>query len=829
MKRIALLCAMLFTIYTAFAQKPIKGKVFDKTTNAPLSGATVTFAGKGGTTTDKNGEFTVDCSKTHRITISFVGYEPYSIDIKNCQDVNIALTSNSQYMDNVEIAAISGQNKSIIYQPAAISKLSPLELKRGQGVFLDDAIQTSVPGVLMNRRSVSGGQQFNIRGYGNGSRGTRGVSSNFDGQGYKVYLNNIPVTDAEGITTLDDIDYGALGNVEIIKGPAGTLYGQAISGVVNLKIMTPERGKTSLTQQTMFGNYGLRRYTTIFQAGTERGGFLLSYGKQNSDGFSVHNASHKDFVNFVGDFKPNEKQTVSFFIGYTDSYDQRLGELTIAQWNSKDYSGNIEYIKRNAHSHVSTFRAGLAHTYNFNKTISNTTSLFGTGFRSDASSAGGWTDKLAVNYGFRTSFETRFKMGARSTITGVTGVEVQRQDAQSFGYAMKKNPTDTASVWVMGRPYWIVDTANSNNAFVTTPTSYFTEWTMALPEDITISAGIGVSRQSIILDDRFNSRLVTATRPVHFDTVYKRMVSPHLAINKVFNKNISVYASYSVGYKAPVSSYFFITTPQIGSSPNPAALPTGRVNGVLKPEKGSQFEIGSKGTIINDRLVYQLALFALTFSDKMTAVAVPVPATPPTATAYSYMVNGAKQDHKGLELSLKYAVVKNSKAFNNITPFVNVAFSDFKYGDNFILKSGTNASNTTANNIDTLNYSGLNVFGTPKVTAAFGIDLMMNNGVYFNISDVYRDGVNIGFERLTQNPETWALRTASSYSLLNGKIGFRRSITNHWEIDAFFGVNNINGARYPIMIFVNQIPDAYIPAPTNAVVYGGLNLKFNFK
>jgi iron complex outermembrane receptor protein len=70
----------------------------------------------------------------------------------------------------------------------------------------------------MNRRTVSGGQQFNIRGYGNGSRGTRGISSNFDGQGYKVYLNDIPITDAEGNTTLDDIDYASIDNAEIVKG-----------------------------------------------------------------------------------------------------------------------------------------------------------------------------------------------------------------------------------------------------------------------------------------------------------------------------------------------------------------------------------------------------------------------------------------------------------------------------------------------------------------------------------------------------------------------------------------------------------------------------------
>jgi len=30
------------------------------------------------------------------------------------------------------------------------------------------------------------------------------------------------------------------------------------------------------------------------------------------------------------------------------------------------------------------------------------------------------------------------------------------------------------------------------------------------------------------------------------------------------------------------------------------------------------------------------------------------------------------------------------------------------------------------------------------------------------------------------------------------------------------------------MIFVNQLPDAYLPAPKNTLFFGGLNLKYNF-
>src|SRR6185437_16719139 len=154
------------------------------------------------------------------------------------------------------------------------------------------------PGVTLQRRAVSSGQQFNIRGYGGGSGGTGRISSNFDGQGYKVYLNGIPITDAEGITLLDDIDFGSVGNVEVTKGPSGTLYGLAIAGVVNLKTIRPEKNKTSIGQDVLIGSYGLQRYTTHLEIGKENLSFLVNYGHQKTDGYLLHNASHKDFINF---------------------------------------------------------------------------------------------------------------------------------------------------------------------------------------------------------------------------------------------------------------------------------------------------------------------------------------------------------------------------------------------------------------------------------------------------------------------------------------------------------------------------------------------------
>lgn len=807
----------LFTIFICcifsgtFAQKTTKGKVYDAVSNHALKGASVTVAGKGGTSTNKDGMFTMSCNGLSTITVSFVGYQTIQYKIADCdEEINIGLTPVINSLDQVEISATSNSNKSLLYQPSSITKLSPVELKRNTGLFLDDAINSNVPGVTMNRRAVSSGQQFNIRGYGNGSRGTRGVSSNFDGQGYKVYLNGIPVTDAEGITTLDDIDFGSIGNVEVTKGPAGTLYGLAIAGAVNLSSVKPEAGKTSLSQEVLLGNYGLQRYSTSFQMATERASLLLNYGRQKSDGFTIHNDSHKDFVNMVGSFQPNATQNIHAYFGYSNSYDERSGELTLTQYANEDYTGNIDYIKRNAHSNVYTVRAGLGHSYIFNNHISNSTSIFATAFNSNASSAGGWTDKASTNLGLRSTFDTKFDVGANMKLSGITGVETQRQNASTIGYTMIKNPLDTATVWTYGNPYyWIIGAGTSNIYTTTATTSLFTEWTLSLPKDLSLTAGIGWSNMKIGLDDRFYNAAQPNKRR-QFDTTYNGMFAPHVAINKVFNSHISAYASYNRGYKAPVSSFFYI--PSIGTTFN------GALNSGLKPEVGDQFEIGTKGELLQKKLVYQLAFFNTVFSDKFTTVAVPNPGN--TVTLYSYVVNGGKQDHKGIEALLKYTAYQSDNGFfKAIMPFANLTYSDFKYKDYRFQTVGKTVSTPLKDSAFTTDYSNQPVAGVAKWVANAGVDIMSNMGLYANLTYMYKDGFSITSD---------GKNTTESYNLLNAKLGFQHSLSKHFDINMAFGVSNITGTKYPIMVFVNQLPDAFIVAPRDANYFGSVNLKYSF-
>lgn len=708
------------------------------------------------------------------------------------QNTSDTTKKTSIELTEIEITTIS--SKSLLKQPASITKLSNVELKRGNGLFLDDAINANAPGVFMQRRTLSAGQQFNIRGYGNGVRGTNGISSNFDGQGYKVYLNGIPITDAEGITLMDDIDFNSVGQVDVLKGPSGSLYGLAIAGVVNLKTTPAPKGKTSIGQDALFGSYGLRRLTTHISAGTENASVMINYGRQDYDGFIDHTKSSKDFVNVLGDFQPNHKQHVSAYVGYSNSYDERQGELTIGQYDTLNYSGNPAYIKNNAHSNVISFRAGVNHNYKFSKYINNSLTVFGSGLNSNVSSAGGWTDKSPINYGARTAFNFDISLSETFKLEGTLGGEYQKQIAQVIGYAMVANPNNPDP-----NAYNIIGAMRSNQAYRTETSSLFTEWTLSMPKDFYFTAGVGLSTMLIDLSDRVY--VAGNTKPYNYSKGYDNMFSPKIAINKIFIKQISVYASYNKGYKAPVSSYFFIPT-------------TGQVNKDLKPEIGDQFEIGTKGDLLKNKLHFELALFNIKYANKMTAKAVPLD-PPAVGTAYSYIVNSGGQNNNGVEFLLKYKVIDSETGFIKlVSPFVNFCYSDFRYvGYTFETLSTDKKSAVVTD------YSGNAVAGVAPITANGGIDINTKIGIYGNVNYQYRDAMPFTSDGLNKT---------KAYGILNAKLGYHAILIKHIDLDVYFGATNITSTQYAYMVFVNQLPDAYMPAPNKINYFGGLSLKYIF-
>jgi iron complex outermembrane recepter protein len=210
----------------------------------------------------------------------------------------------------------------------------------------------------------------------------------------------------------------------------------------------------------------------------------------------------------------------------------------------------------------------------------------------------------------------------------------------------------------------------------------------------------------------------------------------------------------------------------------------------------------------------------------MTAIAVPNPNDVSGGTLYTIMANGGSQNHKGLEALLKYTAYQSETGIlKSLKPFGNFTYSDFKY-ENFNIASTVKRAvpNQTKDSAVITDYSGYNVAGIPKITVNVGLDFQIKYGFYGNITYAYRDAMTITSNGLVAGIPY----KAPAYSLLNAKIGFQHSFGNHFDLDVFAGANNITSTQYPIKIFVNQLPDAFVPGPAKANFYGGVNFKYNF-
>lgn len=679
--------------------------------------------------------------------------------------------------EEIEVRGERLRRAPILNQAQAIGIVTRQDLKRNDGLFLEDAINL-VPGVRMESRSLSGGQRITIRGYGNGT--------NFNGTGYKAYLNNIPITDAEGNTILDDVDISTLGRVAVIKGPASSLYGTGIGGVIRMFTLRPEPQATRFTQELVGGTQTLIRTNSRVESAGDNSSVLLNYGYQHSDGYRIHNESRKNYALLSAEVQPSAKQSLSFYGAFNRSYEQLAGQLTEEQFNAKQNVAEAAYLGNDAHVAIDSIRLGATHSYEFHPAVNNITSAYASGYQLDQPFAGGRSDNLAINFGGRTEFNLAFGQPGLG-LNGVVGTEVQ----QTHSFKKSYNMNDGVLGGIRGDLQVIALQSNT-----------FMQWDLLLPYDFTLTAGASLNFVHYSIRDR----LVTLPPvPPHADQSgvkdFTPVVTPRVALLKTFGTQLSLYGQVSQGYSPPSS----------GSAVIPQ---TGQVNTNLKPERGTLYEVGAKGLLLQGRFAYELALFELHVQDKLTSQAV----TSDTGSVlYTVTTNAGTQDNRGIELALRYNLIQDKTGpVSLIQPFASYTFSAFRY-DNF---------KTVSNTGEVFDYSGKKVVGVPANVLNLGLDFALRSGFY-----VYSTFQFVDSMPLTYDNQHWA----QSYSLLSAKLGYRTELGGHFRLDAYAGGNNLLGNLYYTMVFLNASytsptgpisPNVYLNGSYKPTFYGGVNLSY---
>lgn len=164
----------------------------------------------------------------------------------------------------LEVRVLGGPSRT--GRAAAVTVVGGRELTRGRpGVYLEEALR-ALPGLqIQNRFNLASGERVIIRGFG--------ARAQFGIRGVKVLVDGIPATLPDGQTALDHVDPAALRQVELLRGPSSTLYGNAAGGVLHLRGLGLSEG-SEVAASFAAGSFGLR--SAAVQAGGHGGPGELS-------------------------------------------------------------------------------------------------------------------------------------------------------------------------------------------------------------------------------------------------------------------------------------------------------------------------------------------------------------------------------------------------------------------------------------------------------------------------------------------------------------------------------------------------------------------------
>nr|WP_255449851.1 MULTISPECIES: TonB-dependent receptor [Myxococcaceae] len=535
----------------------------------------------------------------------------------------------------------------------------------------------------------------------------------------------------------------------------------------------------------MGGNLGLLRTNTRVEHGSGNASLLLNYGHQRADGYRVHSDSAKDNVLVTGNLRASSRQEISVVGSFNRSEDKLAGQLTSEQFNNEENVAEAAYLANDAYVRIDSVRFGVTHRYDVSSWLRNTSTVYATGYQLAQPFAAGRTDNMAVNLGARTEFALSFAPGGHA-IHGVIGAEVQQTNAFKKSYALANGQLGAL------RGDLQVTSLQSNPVF--------TEWQVELPAEFALTAGASVNLVRYHIRDNFP---VGPTHPSQSGIKeFSPVVTPRVALMRTFDPGFTVYAQVSEGYTPPASSSVVIAQ-------------EGRVNTDLRPERGTLFEVGTKGILLSDRLSYEAAVFDMRVKDKLTPEAV---TDAGGKVLYSITTNAGQQTNRGLELASRYAVVRDPDAvLSSVEPWVSWTLSRFRYTD---FKANANDA------VNPADYSGNRVAGVPTYLVNAGVDLATRWGVYLNTT----------FQRVDRMPLTYDnAHYADGYSLVGAKLGYRADLPKKFHIDAAAGSNNILGARYYTMAFLNANygtptspadPNVYLPGSYKPTYYGGVTLSY---
>lgn len=618
----------LMLIHLAVAQNSVTGKVFDNITKEPLIGVIVFVPGTTtGTTTGLNGNFTITAEqRPDSIEVRYVGYRTEKLKVDSSKSINIPLASSLTNMQEVIVSASrETQNRADV--PMAISKISATAISDAKPTLLTE---------LLNK--VSGVAMLNLNNeqHGMGIRQPMGTAN------YFLYMEDgIPMRPM-GVfnhNALIEMNLFAISSIEVVKGPASSLYGpEAVGGAINFITQKPTAVFTAKAG-IQADNFGYRRvqYGTGGMLTKKLGFYAGGYYAQQRNGWMTNSDYDKNSINLRFDYDLTKKTKVTLAGSFNDYYSQTGGSVDSTAFYSRQYVSTTDFTYRK----VRSLRTRLTFEHKWNENNNTTLHFF---YRDNSIGqnpaysikwvSGKTTAQGQINVNSLTSrgFILQHACNIKAIRTKIIGgISLDNSpnsyDAHQVDFSAQLRPGGlSVEKYIVDRERTDIKLADYDAVL----------WNYAAYAQAEITP---VKRLTITLGGRYDVMAFSYKNYLDNSSGSKsfEQFSPKAGVNYRFGDVAAVYANYAKGFSPPGLTSIFVKKPNT----YPAEFYYN-----LTPAQFTNYEVGGWLSIIKNTLDMDVALYQLTGRNELLSIRQP-------DNSIDYQSAG-KTTHQGIEYGVTY-------------------------------------------------------------------------------------------------------------------------------------------------------------------------------
>lgn len=618
----------VLAINVTFAQNIAKGKIFDNSTKEPVVGASVRALGTtAGTTTNINGEFALKTNeKINKISISSIGFQSLEVDYKADQALSIALEPSVENLQQVVVTA--NREASLRTEaPVAISKLSSTLINDAKPTSMYEIINKT-PGVVM--------MNYNNEQHGMGIRQPMGTAA------YFLYLEDgVPIRPM-GVfnhNAIIEMNVFSVSSVEVVKGPASSLYGpEAVGGAINFITQRPTAVPTARVG-IQFDNYGYKRIQ--YGAGATVGKFGLylgGYVAKQVDSWQSRSDFDKTSFNARAEYKISDKTRLVSTLAYNDYYSQTGGSVDSIAFYKREYSSTSDFTYRKVLA--TRAKISLEHTWNANAETTVTPYYRNNSVGQNPSYSIRWTtgattakgeinDNSFTSYGILAQHSQKFNfLKARLLVGGTYDYSTNPYRSYTIDLSAKLR-ADGKSV----EKYTLVK--ENPDVFVAKydakifNTGLFSQFDFEPIQKLRLSLGLRYDRMAF---DYLNYLDNNAEGTKEYS-----QVTPKIGATYDLGNGKGIYANYSQGFSPPGLTAVFRKTPT--GSANPFYYN-------LTPAYFDNKEVGGWASFLDNKIYIDVAYYEMNGKNELLNIR-----QPDNSTDYQ---SAGKTLHRGIEYGITY-------------------------------------------------------------------------------------------------------------------------------------------------------------------------------